>query len=105
MEHCKEHEERTICIAKLKADNETNKENWAEGRKLMAARADRMDEEIDKKMNISTFYKVLGMLVFIMIAVIGAQGTLLLKINANVQSAVTEQAVVISKIENIEEHM
>ena len=102
MEHCKEHEERTICISRLKAESEANKLNWAEGRKLMALRADRMDNEIDRKLNISTFYKIVGFFVVITMAMFGAQWSLLFEIDKKLDDVSIRQAVVMNRLEHLD---
>ena len=105
MEHCKEHEDRTICITKMKKDIENFKSNWDMGRKQMSRRAEIIEADIDQKLNTSTFYKIMGLLLCIMVGILGVQWNLLFSIDENSHRMSLNQVVIMEKVENIEENM
>ena len=75
--------------------------NWDEGRKHMQKREDIVEKELRTKLNSSTFYKILSILLTILALVIGANWTLMFNIDSKVDDIDKKQAVVISQLEHI----
>jgi hypothetical protein len=94
LDHCKEHESRTICIARMKTDIDNIKDTMKSRSEMMMRRAEIIEADIDKKLNTSTFYKIIGMLMVIVLATLGVVWSKLDSIDNSVNKITTNQAVI-----------
>jgi hypothetical protein len=98
-EHCKEHEERTICIVKIKKDLEAIKNAGHSRLKQLSNEVDQIWDELKTKLGAKSFAWVVGGLVFIMTLVLGVQWSLLFGINEKVHYIEIAQAEITVKLE------
>ena len=100
-EHCPEHELRGERLTKAEACIDNFKYNWNSGRQVMADRAAVMEAEIKNKLNATTFYKIISILITIMVLVVGANWKMMLNIDDKVDGISIKQAVVVEKLEHL----
>ena len=100
-QHCVEHENRGDRLTSAEACLKNLKFNWDEGRRHMQKREEIVEKELRTKLNASTFYKILSILITVLTILIGANWSLMFNIDSKVNAIDKKQAVVISQLEHI----
>ena len=100
-QHCVEHENRSDRLTQAESCLKNLKFNWDEGRRHMQKREEIVEKELRTKLNASTFYKILSILITVLTILIGANWSLMFNIDSKVNNIDKKQAVVISQLEHI----
>ena len=100
-QHCAEHYNNSDRLTSAESCLKNMKFNWDEGRKHMQKREEIVEKELRTKLNSSTFYKILSILLTILALVIGANWTLMFNVDSKVDDIDKKQAVIISQLEHI----
>ena len=99
--HCKEHEDRTICMVKMKRDLDNMVVERKEKLKRMQTEADMIWTTLKDKLDTKAFYWCMGTLVMVMMVVLGVQWNLLFNIDTKVDDIAIKQAVIQSTLEKL----